>query len=422
LSCIMIKRNIQISLSPHQVFSALYHIPGAIFLETQKTSPADRYSFIAWEPEKIFRCNIDEETKEDFFAFIDIYSDDYFLAGYVGYEACQWMEDLPSPGVKDCSNPHIYLGAYPSFLVFDHIRRSWTVWEKEKTALLPKFVTQNFLADGGKIIRVNQTKKDYVGNIGRVLEYIGAGDVYQINYTQRFHFAYGGNPFALYLRLREVQPVAYGAFINTGDGFVISGSPELFLRIKGEKVLSKPMKGTRKRSDDPIQDEKLARELRESTKDQAENIMIVDLMRNDIGRFCDFGSIRVPKLYEVQKYNTVYQMVSHVTGIARNGISRSDIIRSVFPPGSITGAPKKRAMEIIYELEPTQRGVYCGTIGYMFGDEMVFNVAIRTIELADGVGVLGVGGGIVADSEPEKEYEESLLKSKAAMIALGIDL
>ncbi len=418
----MIKRNIQIPLLPHQVFSALYHIPGAIFLETQRASPADRYSFIAWEPEKIFKGNIGEKLKEDFFTFIDSYSDDYFLAGYIGYEACQWMEDLPLPGVKDCSNPHIYLGAYSSFLVFDHTRHSWAICGKDETTLVLNLAPKSCLSDGGKIIGANQTKKDYVENIGRVLEYIGAGDVYQINYTQRFRFAYGGNPFALYLRLREVQPVAYGAFINTGDGFVISGSPELFLRIKGEQVLSKPMKGTRKRSDDPIQDKKLARELRESTKDQAENIMIVDLMRNDIGRFCNFGSIRVPKLYEVEKYNTVYQMVSHVTGIARNNISRSDIIRSVFPPGSITGAPKKRAMEIICELEPNQRGVYCGAIGYIFGDEMVFNVAIRTIELADGVGVLGVGGGIVADSDPEKEYDESLVKTKAAMIALGIDL
>ncbi len=418
----MVKRTVHIPLLPHEVFSAFRHIPGAIFLETQSPSSHDKHSIIAWEAERIFKGNLDEVIKEDFFSFIDKYSEDHFLAGYIGYETCQWMEELPLPEVKDCPNPHIYLGAYSSFLIFDHTRHSWTIWEKEKTTFVPKLIPENCLADGGKIIGANQTKKDYIENVGRVLEYIKAGDVYQINYTQRFHFAYNGDPFALYLRLREVQPVAYGAFINTGDGFVISGSPELFLRIKGNTVLSKPMKGTRKRSDDPIQDENLARELIKSQKDQAENIMIVDLMRNDIGRFCKFGSVRVPRLYEVEKYNTVYQMVSHVTGVARNDISRSDIIRSVFPPGSITGAPKKRAMEIIYELEPNQRGVYCGTIGYIFGDEMVFNVAIRTIELADGVGVLGVGGGIVADSEPGKEYEESLLKSKAAMIALGIDL
>ena len=150
--------------------------------------------------------------------------------------------------------------------------------------------------------------------------------------------------------------------------------------------------------------------------------MIVDLMRNDLGRFCEFGSVKVPRLYVVEAYNTVYQMVSHVAGIPRSDVQISDMIRATFPPGSITGAPKKRAMEIIYELEPHQRGVYCGAIGYFFQDKMVLNVAIRTIELSNGQGVLGVGGGIVADSDPELEYEESIIKAKASMMALGIEL
>lgn len=418
----MVKQTVHIPLLPHEVFSALYHLPGAVLLETQKSSFDDRYSFVAWEPEKLFSGNINEGAKEDFFTFVNSYSEDYFLAGYIGYEACQWMEELPLPKGGDCPNPHIYLGAYTSFLAFDHARNVWTMWGREKKTCVSDLTPNNCTWDNGKIKGTNQTKEEYIKNVGRVLEYIKAGDVYQINYTQRFYFDYGGDPFGLYLRLREVQPVAYGAFINTGSGFVISGSPELFLRKQGHTVVSKPMKGTRKRSGDPALDEQLARELRQSKKDQAENVMIVDLMRNDIGRFCTFGSIRVPTLYEVEKYATVYQMVSHVTGVARNNISTSDIIRSVFPPGSITGAPKKRAMEIIYELEPHQRGVYCGTIGYIFGDEMVFNVAIRTIELANKVGVLGVGGGIVADSDPEKEYEESLVKAQAAMTALGIEL
>lgn len=418
----MLKRSLHIAMTPSQVFGAFCHIPGAIFLETQKTSSGERYSFIAWEPEKIFECNICEEQKHDFFNFIDYYSRDYFLAGYIGYEACQWMEDLPLPGVKDSPNPDIYLGAYGSFLAFDHARRKWTIRDNKETQFVPQLVPAGSLSDGGKMLGTNQTKNEYIEKVCRVLEYIGAGDVYQINHTQRFRFSYSGDPFALYLKLREVQPVAYGAFINTGHGFVISGSPELFLRIGGDNVLSKPMKGTRKRSDDSTEDEQLARDLRESKKDQAENIMIVDLMRNDIGRFCRFGSVRVPNLYEVERYNTVYQMVSHVTGIAQKNIRRSDVIRSVFPPGSITGAPKKRAMEIIYELEPNRRGVYCGAIGYFFEDQIALNVAIRTIEIADGLGVLGVGGGIVADSDPEKEYEESILKAKAAFVALGIDL
>jgi para-aminobenzoate synthetase component 1 len=182
------------------------------------------------------------------------------------------------------------------------------------------------------------------------------------------------------------------------------------------------MKGTRKRASQSRMDRRLRKELRESEKDQAENVMIVDLMRNDIGRFCEYGSVEVPRLYVVEGYNTVYQMVSHVRGVRRAGTGFHDMIRATFPPGSITGAPKKRAMQITYELEPHQRGVYCGTIGYFFRDEMVLNVAIRTLELWEGEGVLGIGGGIVADSEPEMEYEESIVKAKASMMALGIEL
>ena len=272
------------------------------------------------------------------------------------------------------------------------------------------------------MIGFNQSKGTYLENVGRVLDYIGAGDVYQINYTQRVYFTCPGDPFDLYLRLKKIQPVSYAAFINLGKGVAISGSPELFLRLKHDTILSKPMKGTRKRSKEPGIDKKLRQELRESEKDQAENVMIVDLMRNDIGRFCEYGSVKVPRLYVVEAYDTVYQMVSYVSGMIRNGTRFSDMIRATFPPGSITGAPKKRAMEIIYELEPHQRGVYCGAIGYFFQDEMVLNVAIRTLELWDGQGVLGVGGGIVADSDPELEYEESIIKAKASMMALGIEL
>jgi para-aminobenzoate synthetase component 1 len=268
----------------------------------------------------------------------------------------------------------------------------------------------------------NQSKPAYLENVRRVLDYIRAGDVYQINYTQRVSFTCQGDPFDLYSRLKQIQPVSYAAFINVGHGVVVSGSPELFLRLKHDRILSKPMKGTRKRSAQSSLDRRLRQELKESGKDRAENTMIVDLMRNDLGRFCAFGSVEVPRLYVVEAYDTVYQMVSYVTGRVRQHTPMADIIRATFPPGSITGAPKKRAMEIIYELEPHERGVYCGVIGFFFRHTMVLNVAIRTLELWDRQGVLGVGGGIVADSDPELEYEESIIKAKASMMALGIEL
>jgi para-aminobenzoate synthetase component 1 len=416
----MEKTNLRIDADPHQIFSALCHEPGAIFLESQKPSLTERYSFIAWEPEEIFSGDITNLNKDDFFAFISSHTQDYFVAGYIGYEACQWIEDLPSPGSKDTPNPDIYLAAYSRFLVFDHIQKIWTCWQENTLPPLLKSHRKSRQRVSGKMIGFNQSKDTYLENVGHVLDHIRAGDVYQINYTQRVYFDCPGDPFDLYLRLKEVQPVSYAAFINMGKSVVISGSPELFLRFNQNTILSKPMKGTRKRSQQARNDRRLWRELKESEKDQAENVMIVDLMRNDLGRFCVYGSIKVPRLYIVEAYNTVYQMVSYVSGAVRSDTGISDIIRSTFPPGSITGAPKKRAMEIIYELEPNQRGVYCGAIGYFFQDKMVLNVAIRTLELWDGRGVLGVGGGVVADSDPQLEYEESIIKAKASMMALGI--
>ena len=412
----------RIEADPCQVFSALYQEPGAIFLESQRPSFTDRHSFIAWEPDKVFCGDIAKLNRNDLFTFISSHSQDYFIAGYIGYEACQWMEDLPLPGAKDRPNPDIYLAAYSRFLVFDHIRKTWSCWHKERPLSLPRSSGKRPRAGSSKMIGFNQSKEAYLENVGRVIDHIRAGDVYQINYTQRVYFTCPESLFDLYSRLKKIQPVSYGAFINPGSGVVISGSPELFLGLKQNTILSKPMKGTRKRSPRAGTDRKLRRELKESEKDRAENVMIVDLMRNDLGRFCMYGSVKVPRLYVVEAYDTVYQMVSYVSGTIRSDTRASDIIRSAFPPGSITGAPKKRAMEIIYNLEPHQRGVYCGTIGYFFQDKMVLNVAIRTLELWDGQGVLGVGGGIVADSDPELEYEESLIKAKASMMALGIEL
>jgi len=418
----MERTNLGVHAHPCQVFRAVCHQKGAILLESQRPSFTERYSFLAWKPEKVFKGDVPDLRKDDFFSFISSQSQEYFVAGYIGYEACQWIEDLPRPKDKDRPLPDIYLAAYRRCLVYDHIRQTWSCWFKNSPVSPPAPSLGHRRRFLGEIRGFNQTKAKYLENVRRILDYIRAGDVYQINYTQRVYFACTGDLFDLYLRLKEIQPVSYGAFMNLGNAVVISGSPELFLGLKHDKILSKPMKGTRKRSRRPRMDRRLRRQLKESEKDRAENTMIVDLMRNDLGRFCEFGSVEVPKLYVVEAYDTVYQMVSHVTGKVRNNTPMSEIIRASFPPGSITGAPKKRAMEIIYELEPHQRGVYCGVIGYFFQDNMRLNVAIRTLELWDGNGVLGVGGGVVADSDPELEYEESIIKAKASMMALGIAL
>ncbi|MDY6836891.1 MAG: aminodeoxychorismate synthase component I [Thermodesulfobacteriota bacterium] len=416
----MNKTGLNIEAHPCQVFRAVRHEPGAIFLETQKPSFANRHSFVAWEPEKVFKGDITGLSRAELFSFLSSMTPHYFVAGYIGYEACQWIENLPLPGTKDTPNPHIYLAAYRRFLVFDHIQKTWHCWHNGSPLSPPLSLLKRRESPAGRITGFNQSKVTYLENVRRVLDYIRAGDVYQINYTQRAYFTCPADPFDIYLRLKEIQPVSYAAFVNLGDGLVISGSPELFLRLRNNRILSKPMKGTRKRSPEASIDRGLRKELQESGKDRAENTMIVDLMRNDLGRFCLYRSIAVPRPYVVEAYDTVYQMVSYVRGVTRSDTSISDIIGATFPPGSITGAPKKRAMEIIYELEPHERGVYCGAMGYFFQDKMVLNVAIRTLELWQGEGVLGVGGGIVADSDPELEYEESIIKAKASMMALGI--
>ncbi|UCD87203.1 MAG: anthranilate synthase component I family protein, partial [Desulfobacterales bacterium] len=315
----------KIGADPCEVFSALYHEPGAIFLESQKPSFTERYSFIAWKPEKIFQGHITHLNKDDFFAFISSHSQDYFLAGYIGYEACQWIEDLPSPGARDKPNADIYIAAYPQCLVFDHIQKTWSSWHKDTPPALPESHRKRMQSGSSKMLGFNQSKATYLENVGRVLDHIRAGDVYQINYTQRVYFNCRQDLFDLYLRLKQIQPVSYAAFINLGKGAVISGSPELFLRLQQDRVLSKPMKGTRKRSPQAGLDRRLRRELKQNEKDQAENVMIVDLMRNDLGRFCEYGSVKVPRLYVVEAYDTVYQMVSYVSGMIRNGTRVSDM-------------------------------------------------------------------------------------------------
>lgn len=264
---------------------------------------------------------------------------------------------------------------------------------------------------------------EHAAAMARVLDYIGAGDIYQTNLTMQMRAAFAGTPLGLYGALRARQPVGHGALVALPDcPVLVSRSPELFFSTDADGVIeTRPMKGTAPRASNPAHDAALRLELQQSVKNRAENLMIVDLLRNDISRVCAVGSVRVPELYTVESYVTVHQMVSRVTGRLRPGTQPSALLRALFPCGSVTGAPKIRAMEIIRELEPTPRGAYCGSIGWLGPDgSSAFNVAIRTLTLADdGTASFGVGGGIVADSTPEGEYEEALWKARFA--ALGRD-
>lgn len=264
------------------------------------------------------------------------------------------------------------------------------------------------------------TREEYLRVVRRALEYITAGDIFQVNLSQRFSFPLRDGPEEIYHRLIAKTPALYGGFLDFGDHALLCNSPELFLRVRtradgGRRVETRPIKGTRPRMAG------MEEQLRLSEKDQAELNMIVDLERNDLGRVCEVGSVRVTQARTIESHPTVYHGVATVEGVLRADVGLVDLLRATFPGGSITGAPKIRAMEIIDELEPVRRGAYCGSIGWIGpGGEMEFNVAIRTMMVRDGVIHIPVGGGIVADSQPEAEYEETLVKARAMFEAVGV--
>ena len=255
--------------------------------------------------------------------------------------------------------------------------------------------------------------------IARIHDYIAAGDIYQANFTFPLHLRWRGAPLALLTRLLRRQPVAHAACLHAPDFAIVSASPETFFEVKGATIRTVPMKGTIRRDADPARDAELAEALRTDAKNRAENLMITDMARNDLGRVCRVGSVRSPRLFTIESWPTVHQMVSEVTGELTLGATLKVLLRALFPAASITGAPKIRAMEIISKLETGPRGIYCGAIGALWQDaesglpQARFSVAIRTLELApDGTGRCGVGSGIVADSRAEEEYEECLLKAR----------
>jgi para-aminobenzoate synthetase component 1 len=252
----------------------------------------------------------------------------------------------------------------------------------------------------------------------RIQRYLHAGDCYQVNLAQRFAAPAQGDPWHAYRRLRRANPAPFGAYLAFDDCCILCGSPERFLQIRNDRVETKPIKGTRPRGRDPDEDRTLAEALRLSPKDRAENLMIVDLLRNDLGKVCAIGSVHVPRLFEIERYAHVHHLVSTVRGRLAAGRSALDLLRACFPGGSVTGAPKLRAMQIIEELEPHRRGVYCGSIGYIGVDgAMDTNIVIRTLVHSAGVARLWAGGGIVVDSDPEAEYRETLDKA-APLLAL----
>lgn len=322
--------------------------------------------------------------------------------GYLSYDLGRWFESIPAVARDDLSLP-------PFVFVLGH----------EPAPRRPaKSDGSVGLREAGKV-RSTFSRDGYLRAVARVIEYVRAGDVFQVNLSQRFTAA-APSPHRVFQRLAEAGGAHYGALMHFGEFALVCNSPELFLRVTpdpttGRRVVTRPIKGTRPRL--PGMDA----ELRDSIKDQAELNMIVDLERNDLGRVCEIGSVRVTEPRSVEAHPTVYHGVATVEGVLRDDVGFVDLLRATFPGGSVTGAPKIRAMEIIEELEPVRRGPYCGAIGYLSADgHMEFNVAIRTMIVKDGLAHVPVGGGVVADSDPAAEYEETLVKARAMFAALGV--
>jgi para-aminobenzoate synthetase component 1 len=263
------------------------------------------------------------------------------------------------------------------------------------------------------------SRDQFVAAVARTREYILAGDIFQANLSQRLEAPAPGHPFELYERLRAKNAAPFAAYFDFGDAVAVSASPERFLRALNGCVETRPIKGTFPRGFNPRHDSALGEALFASEKDRAENVMIVDLLRNDLSKVCQDGSVEVPELCEIERYATVHHLVSTVVGRLRPGLGAVDLVRATWPGGSITGAPKVRAMEIIAELEPTRRGVYTGSLGYVaFSGALDLSIAIRTFVVKDGRAFFHVGAGIVADSDPEREYDETLQKALGMAAAL----
>jgi para-aminobenzoate synthetase component 1 len=318
------------------------------------------------------------------------------------------------------------IGIYAWAVIVDHQQQqSWLVGDIEPDQL-PVLLTQfshlspvNSTEDRFQVISTPQSSLEqdaYAAAFDRIKHYLLEGDCYQVNLTQRFSCQCQGNPWLAYQVLRDINPAPFSAYLNLPDVQILSSSPERFLQVNQHQVETKPIKGTRRRSSDPQTDLQQIEDLKTSPKDRAENLMIVDLLRNDIGKACKAGSVRVPKLFAIESYATVHHLVSTITGELADNENAVDLLRSCFPGGSITGAPKIRAMEIIEELEPYRRGVYCGSIGYIgFDGNMDTNIAIRTLIHNHNTIRFWAGGGIVNDSVMADEYQECFDKAAALL-------
>ncbi|MDD5044572.1 MAG: aminodeoxychorismate synthase component I [Candidatus Omnitrophica bacterium] len=421
------------------IFQALKEERNCFFLDSGINNSLGRYSFLGCAPFQVLKVK-----KSDPFKELDgvlkrnrikpFKNAPPFLGGAVGFLSYDFglllenkLKNLygATPNIPDA-----YFAFYDTVIAVDHFKNKLFVLsisphgEKQITRLLSgiNFKERKVCPRPGQSITPvsNFTKKNYLRSVAKAKDYISKGDIYQVNLSQQFTAKSSLAADKIYENLRKASPASFSAYLDCGDFQIISSSPERFLSLRHGLVQTRPMKGTRPRAEDKKQDKRLQRELLDSAKDKAELMMITDLMRNDLGRVCEYSSIKVRSLRNLEKYKTVFQTTATIEGVLHRGMRGVDLVKACFPGGSITGCPKIRAMEIIRELEPAPRNIYTGSLGYLsFCGNLDFNILIRTILKQGDDLSFSVGGGIVADSSPEAEYKETLVKAKGMLRAIS---
>jgi len=464
-------QEVETNHTPESLVHGLRGEPGVMLLRSALFESAQaRYSFVTARPFLTFRsfgsrCEVSNCPNPQFgnpwrlldslmsrFELLDELDLPFPLGGcfgYWGYDLKNFVEArLPRRAPQDLELPDCQVGFYDSLVVFDHrLAKAWIVstglnsdgtrssqrasdqlqfWSDllRKTDPTAAAGTRHRVLPGASPdgnLSSTLSREAFLEIVRQAKAYIRAGDIYQVNLAQRFAAAYRFSGWSLFQNLSAVSSAPFSAYLDCGEFEIISSSPELFLRLSGSQIQTRPIKGTRPRSSDPTRDAQLTYELQTSPKEMAELVMITDLLRNDLGKVCEFGSVQVPELVRLERYPQVQHLVSTVEGRLKAGTTHFDAFSSCFPGGSITGAPKIRAMEIIDELEPVARGPYTGVLGYLgFNRESQLSILIRSAICKEGMAYYYAGAGIVADSNPEAEYAETLAKAQGFFEALGL--
>ncbi len=450
----------EIQHAPVEIFRRLRHLPHLAFLDSARFHPGHgRFSFLAADPLMTLRTDGARSFIHRRSGEVEITGDPWEILdalltrfrhpgdpdhprlpvgaaiGFLGYGMGQWLDRSPQPRPALIQSPDLWFAFYDVLLAFDHVgQRGWLVSsgmdesgvQSEAQAVFRRdqFLDElqsdvalfPFAGAGSANIVPMRSQADHELAIRKALDYIRRGDVYQVNLAYEFMGTVSESPHDLYLRLRSVNPSPFASYLDFGEGQILSSSPERFLHMDRRKIQTRPIKGTCARGDNPLLDWKQAEALLRSEKNQAELLMITDLLRNDLGRVAEFGSVHVSELSRCEQYETVYHLVSTIEAKLRPHILHLDALAACFPGGSITGAPKLRAMEIIHELETFGRGIYTGSLGYIgFNGVSDFNILIRSILHRHGQTCFHAGGGIVADSDPRQEFIETLDKAQGML-------